>query len=228
MSVPNEMFDHREMDMLHNAFRREFGLMPALVREVSATDVRRAAEVTEHIDMVSTLLHHHHHGEDEFVWPLLLERCPDAVAPTVDVMESQHETVAALGEEVSRALTVWRAGAHIGDSETLADALERMLAALREHLATEEANVVPLMEQHIGLAEWNEIVQRSGKDTDPTQLPLFMGLLMYEGDAEIVEQTIANLPAEMRPVIRDIAAKAFAAHSERIHGTPTPPRSTEL
>ena len=36
------------------------------------------------------------------------------------------------------------------------------------------------------------------------------------------------LPEETRPIVKQLAPEAFAAHSQQIHGTTTPPRSTEL
>jgi hypothetical protein len=48
-----------------------------------------------------------------------------------------------------------------------------------------------------------------------------VGMLMYEGGLEIV-------PPEMREVLAEIAPKAYAAHCEHVHGTPTPPRSSEV
>jgi hypothetical protein len=84
------------------------------------------------------------------------------------------------------------------------------------------------MEQHITAAEWNEIVQQGVADVDPADFPLGFGMLMYEGDPEVIDQAIANLPAEARPVVKQLAARVFAEHSEVVHGTATPPRSAEL
>jgi hypothetical protein len=53
-------------------------------------------------------------------------------------------------------------------------------------------------------------------------------MLMYEGDPEIVDRAVAAMPAAARPAIRQLATRAFADQSRRIHGTATPPRSTEL
>jgi hypothetical protein len=36
------------------------------------------------------------------------------------------------------------------------------------------------------------------------------------------------MPTDARPVITAMASQAFAEHSRAVHGTPTPPRSTEL
>ena len=61
MSVEEQLhFDGGEMLMLHDVFRREFALMPALVRGVAVGDHNRAQIITDHIERVSALLHHHH------------------------------------------------------------------------------------------------------------------------------------------------------------------------
>jgi hemerythrin-like domain-containing protein len=221
-------FDGREMLMVHDVFRREFALMPALVRGVAVGDHNRAQIVTDHIERVSALLHHHHLAEGQYTWPLLLERCGPAFASLVELMEGQHEQIATLGREVDAALTIWRTDATVESREALAGAVERLLRPMNDHLRDEEQRVVPLLEQHISATEWDAAVRKGAEEVDAENLPLSFGLLMYEGDPQLVERTIANLPANARPVIREVAAQAFAEHSRRVHGTPTPPRSTEL
>ena len=61
--------------------------------------------------------------------------------------------------------------------------------------------MVPLLEQHISAAEWDALVQKGSADADPAQLPLMFGMLMYEGDPEIIERALAAMPADARPVI---------------------------
>ena len=43
----------REMLMVHNAFRREFGLTPALVRGVADGDRQRAETLADHIELTN-------------------------------------------------------------------------------------------------------------------------------------------------------------------------------
>jgi hemerythrin-like domain-containing protein len=202
--------------------------MPGLVRRVAVGDQNRARIVTDHIEFVSAFLHHHHSAEDQYTWPLLLDRCGPAFAPVVQVMEVQHRHVTVLGREVDAALASWRINVSVESREALTGALERLLLPMKEHLRDEEQRVVPLLEEHITAAEWDETVQKGGADVDAESLPLSFGLLMYEGDPQLIERTLANLPADARPVIRELAAQAYAEHSRRVHGTPTPPRSTEL
>src|SRR3981081_3057842 len=154
------LFDGREMLMVHKMLRREFALMPGLVRWVAAGDQERAQLISDHITNVSVVLHHHHHSEDKDNWPLLLDRCGEEVAPLVKLMESQHEEVARLGHEVTEAVEAWRGSPGMESREALADALDRLIPALKEHLRAEEERIVPLMEQHVTAAEWDEMVEK--------------------------------------------------------------------
>jgi hemerythrin-like domain-containing protein len=221
-------FHGSEMLIVHDMFRREFALMPGLVRGVAVGERDRAQIIGDHIEGATSALHIHHVLEDDNVWPLLLDRCGESVAPLVDLMERQHHQIATLIPRVDQALNVWRDSPTVESRQALVDILDRLIPALKEHLSTEEDRVVPLMEQHITAAEWNEFLKDESAAVEPDYLPLMLGMLMYEGDPESVEQVIATMSADTGPVIRQLAAPTFAAHSQRVHGTATPPRSTEL
>jgi hemerythrin-like domain-containing protein len=222
------LFDRREMVMVHDMLRREFGLLPGLVAQVRVADGDRARTIAKHIDGLTTVLHHHHRSEDAFVWPLLVDRCADSAAALTGRMVEQHEELAARLGDVDAALIVWRDIVSAASRLALVDALKQLIPPLRHHLHDEEELVVPLMERYITAAEWNEIVQQGAADVDPADFPLGFGMLMYEGDPEVIDQAIANLPTEARPVVKQLAAQVFAEHSEEVHGTATPPRSAEL
>ena len=159
------------MLIVHDVFRREFALMPGLIGTVAPGDRDRAELVADHIDRLTSLLHHHHHGEDANVWPLLVDRCADAAALTGS-MHDQHEQLAAHLDAVNAALAVWRVDAAAASGHRLVDALDRTLASLWQHLDEEERHVVPLLEQYVSAAEWDELVQKGSADADPAELPL--------------------------------------------------------
>jgi hypothetical protein len=221
-------FHGSEMLIAHDAFRREFALMPGLVRGVVAGNRDRAQIIGDHIEGATSLLHIHHVLEDDNVWPWLLDRCGEAVAPLVELMEGQHQQLAAAVRQVDDALSAWRDSPFAESRQALVDVVDRLITVLKEHLSTEEDRVVPLMEHHVTAAEWKEFLKNESAAVDPDHLPLMLGMLMYEGDPESVEQVIAAMSADARPDIRQLAAPTFAAHSQRVHGTATPPRSTEL
>src|SRR5665213_3833853 len=64
----------QQMVVIHRVFRREFGLLPALIRGVATDDLERAKVVADHAAGLLRFVHIHHSGEDEFLWPVLLER----------------------------------------------------------------------------------------------------------------------------------------------------------
>jgi hemerythrin-like domain-containing protein len=229
MACTGQFFDAREMYMLHRMFRREFSLMSRVVRAARNGDQERAETVAGHIVFVTTALHNHHQFEDEQVWPLLLERGAADIVPHVRRVREQHEEIERAAAELDESVTYWRGDATAGARERLSAALDRMLPVLLEHMRFEEENVVPVMEKCITTAEWNRMIQAAAAEhLVPTDMPLLFGMTMYEGDPEVVDAAISNMPDEIRPIIRQKAVQAFAAHAEKVHGTARPPRSTEL
>ena len=228
MAIPHSHFDGREMFMVHNVFRREISLMAGLVRGVTPGDTERVKLVSSHMGGVLDILHTHHRSEDESVWPKLYERAPAETATFVRQMEDQHAEIERLSAKVNTSFGVWGNTRSVTSREKLADDLDKLLVPLKEHMASEEQHVVPLMERYITADEWSRTVRDQAGDSDPAALTLVFGMLMYEADPGIIDMIVSNMPAEAQPVIRGMAAQAFAAHSELVHGTATPPRSTDL
>lgn len=227
MTTLNEpLADARDMFAAHTMFRREFTLMPALVRSVPPGDRERAAFVADHITMVTGVLDHHHAGEDRYVWPPLLQRCPQACPSLVDVVAQQHQDIHHGLRQVDSAVTTWRDNAAEKPRNRLADVLDQLLPVMTEHLDLEEERVVPLIEQHVTQAEYARVAQGQAAGIPPDKLPLVLGMVMYETAPEIVDMIVAELPAEIRPIIRDLATGAYAAHALRLYGTVAPARGT--
>ena len=87
---------------------------------------------------------------------------------------------------------------------------------------------MPLLEQHITAAEWDALVQKGAADADPAELPLAVRHVDVRGRPRD-HRARPGRDARRRPAgHRGMAAQTFAEHSRAIHGTPTPPRSTEL
>src|SRR6187431_3266194 len=104
---PRPMADVSGMFVIHRAFRREFGMLPTLIRNVPPADIERAEIVAAHLDLVLAGLHMHHTGEDEVLWPLLLER----EAPStqlVETMQAQHDGIDVYAEQVEHLSAQWR------------------------------------------------------------------------------------------------------------------------
>lgn len=218
--------DARDMFAAHTIFRREFGLMPALVRAVPAGDAARTTVVGDHVEMVRSVLEHHHVGEDTFVWPPLRERCPEDCARLADLMEEQHEFIHGILLEIQETLAQWRATTSVDAGEALAEAVEQLVSSLTEHLALEEAQVVPLIEKYVTDAEYSRVAKDQAAEIAPEKLPILFGMFSYEADPSVVDMVVGHMPEEVRPFIRDVGREAYAAHAKELYGTPTPARVT--
>ena len=217
--------DTREMYMVHTVFRREFGALPGLVRNVEAGDIKRSQVIGDHVDILSAYLYAHHHSEDVHLWPKLLERAPREIAPVVHLMEGQHENIERLNTKASEEVGAWRARPTAGSREAVSNVLDQLIRELVEHMRLVEQQTLPLAEKYITAAEWHAMASESGRAIPREKVPLVFGMTLYEANPEIIEKTLSELPPEARAVLEVQGPPAFASHSERVHGTATPPRS---
>jgi hypothetical protein len=170
-----EYADVRPMVMLHNALRREFRLLPALV--------------------------------------------PEEITRVVHVMEGHHDQIDQLTRQVAATLAEWSASADSTVGESLADALDRLIVVLEKHLSAEEESILPVAAKHVTTTEWDQIGEAAGTEVDPALVPVGVGMLMYEGDPEVVEADMARMPPEVWATFKKTAPQAYEAHSLRVHGT---------
>jgi hemerythrin-like domain-containing protein len=215
MSEPGKP-DTREMIAVHTAFRREFALLPELLRGVSAGDSERAKIVGDHVAFMVNFLHHHHHAEDEHLWPRLLERAPKECDPLVYLMERQHAVIGERLYEIEAA-----------SGETLAVGVNSMLVPLFEHLAMEEERILPLAYQYITLAEWDAMAEAAAASLHE-HFPIVLGMILYEGDPDTVQAMLTKFAGANAPVLRAAATQGYGEYAERVYGTATPSRSTIL
>ena len=213
--------DTRDMLVVHAAFRREFRLAPGLVSGVQEGDTARARVVAGHLRLMLQLLHVHHGGEDRLLWPRLQQRAPEQLAPTVELMEHQHQHIDSVVQALDVPLDRWIASATAADRAVIAAGLADLHAALEEHLQAEERHVLPLAARLLTPAEWGELAEEV-KTIPARKLPLVFGMLMYEGDPEIVATILAAAPALPRLLMPRLAPRAYARHARRVYKTATP------
>jgi hemerythrin-like domain-containing protein len=219
MSTAVPGVDTREMIAVHSAFRREFGLAPALVRGVTPGDVQRSQVVADHLELIGTFLHHHHAGEDRLLWPKLLERVPAEMAPMVELMERQHEGVHEVIEEMTAARARWRATAAETDRDELADALDRLHTLLVEHLTGEEQHILPLASRSLTEVEWGELGEDGMAAQPKSKLPMIFGMIMKDADPEVIRGMLANAPLVPRLMLPFAGPRAYARYARRVHGS---------
>ncbi len=218
------MADVGEMYLVHTMLRREFGLLPDLIRGTDRNDTKRRALIGSHAQLLCQTLHAHHEGEDLVLWPLLLER---AEADGGADRGRHGGTTSGHRGRARRSCPSARRWCRFGrDGEGLATALDNLVRVLTEHTALEEKAVLPLAEKYITAAEWQQMGQHGIDTFQKRLLPLAFGMLMYEGDPAVMRRTLSNVPQPARLLIPIIAPRAFSRHARRVYGTVTPPKIT--
>jgi hemerythrin-like domain-containing protein len=194
--------------LVHRVFRRELALIPALVREVRAGDTARAAVVARHARLVLKGLHMHHTGEDELLWPLLLDR---AVPSTqlVHLMEAQHSRVEELLARLDPALARWEAEARSAVSAEVAATVDALRQALVEHLDEEEAHILPLASRHLSQREWGALGQHGLGTMKKSELPLMCWMILEDASPEERKALLATIPAPVRLFLRTVGASHY-------------------
>ncbi|AEV84430.1 hypothetical protein ACWT_3407 [Actinoplanes sp. SE50] len=206
--------DTNEMVIVHRVFRREVGLLPDLVRGVADGDGDRSAELAAHCRFLTTALHHHHSDEDALLWPWLA----GVSTEVTERMEHQHEAAAGWLAEVDRLAPRWGAGADVVLREELAQALEALHAVLVEHLDDEEANLLPLVAEHITVAQWRQLSNRGRRSMPMRQGFVFLGLMLQDATPAERAGILAQMPAPVRFVFSRFGLPAYRRYVTRIHG----------
>ena len=216
------LVDTSAMPTIHSYFRRELRLAGGLVRGIPDGDRRRAAVVVDHLDFLRRSLHHHHTIEDELLWPVLLQRVPDELAPIVHLMESQHERVDALLGTVDAALPRLREADDPALQEEVADTLDTLYVHLVEHLDAEEERLLPIAARTLTQAEWDALGEAGRSEGTRKEGVLALGMFQHDGDPADFAKMLAQAPAPVRWLLPRLARRAFRRHALRVHGTASP------
>ncbi|MEV4111066.1 hemerythrin domain-containing protein [Nonomuraea sp. NPDC049695] len=207
-----------EMVIVHRVFRREAALMPRLVRAVPTGDSARTAKVADYVQEYMDGLHHHHSLEDELIWPLLRSRA-GAQDDLVARMELQHHAIDETLTQATALLLRWRtSGGDPAAGAELAAALDEHQTVLTEHLDDEERLVLPLVAEHMTVAEW-DLVGTRGLETIPkNKMLIALGAILEDASAEEQAYFLRKAPTVGRLLWRLVGRRQYAARCRDLRG----------
>jgi len=214
--------DTRDMVLVHRVFRREFRLLPLMMRQVADGDTAAAGRIARHAREMLDALHHHHHSEDELLWPRLRQRTA-ASAGLVGQMQAQHTAMAGILQRIDAALPRWAQTARTEDADTLAADLGELGARLDEHLDEEERQVLPLVGQTITPAEWDELAERGFAAMPKLRALVFLGHILESASPAEQSRFLRRVPPPVRLFYRLIGKRAFRRETGALRaGLPAP------
>jgi hypothetical protein len=195
------------MYLMHHAFRRDLRDFLAAAERTPADDRATWRRLADRWERFARILHLHHAGEDDVLWPLLLDRvggAGDAEGRAVlEAMEAEHEEIDPLLAGAASGIAALAAGA----GEDVRAALVVRLAAAQErlgaHLGHEERDAMALVQRHLTPAEWDGMHDRFGEHYTLGDSLFALPWLMPE------------VPEEVRPAVTGFLGRP-AALAERL------------
>jgi hypothetical protein len=127
----------RDTYAVHTLFRRELGLAPGLVRDITGEDAARTRLVCEHLDLVITFLTGYHESRHDC--GCLSHEDPGHVTRPA---EGEHARLHQVLDHVTTLMRAWRASAAALDAKPLAIALEQLALLLNDYMARREEAIL--------------------------------------------------------------------------------------
>ncbi|TFV44384.1 hemerythrin domain-containing protein [Blastococcus sp. TF02A-35] len=142
------------MRLAHRAMLRDARRLPALLGALAATPVGRprAAAVADYVADFCDSIHHHHSAEDDVLWPVLAA----SAGPHVDLagLSDDHAALDPLLDRIRAGARRFAARPDEDTATVLAVDLAELRDLLDEHIADEEASVLPAIEEHVSVRDW--------------------------------------------------------------------------
>ncbi len=203
----------RDMAIVHRAFRDGWAEGARLVRAAHAPSEERVRFLADHFDFGIMMLHLHHEGEDELLYPKLIERVPEQ-ASMIEEVEHQHELVRTALEAAAAACTKWRERPSPETGEALAAAIDEANAVTQIHLDDEEQKIVPLAAVTVTQEEWDAVGKHAVALIPRNKMPIAFGMLLDPLDATDSAYMKRSLPPPVRwlyPLLIDRPWKRYAS-----------------
>jgi hemerythrin-like domain-containing protein len=206
-----------DMIAVHQVFRDALGCASQLVGSVCGDRRERVETVATFYANVLAFLHCHHEGEDELLWPKLLERAPQD-ADLVQRIAGQHVTVLAALTDAETKLAHWITEPDIEQGAALAAALAVLGSELGAHLDEEERRILPLAADYLTVEEWGELPAHGMRSFTGDKLWLVLGLIQEQMPAPAVAAMEAHMPPPVREFWTGVGRPQFAEFTARLRG----------
>ena len=195
-STGTTVIDTGEMPTIHTVFRREFRLAGGVSAEwPTATSGAPGGRRPPRLRRPDAAPPPHRRGRT--LWPILLERVPEELAP---IVRPWSRSTSASTPCSPRSTLLPRGGRRSrGTRAALAELFDQLYAHLAEHLDAEEERLLPIAARAVTQEEWE--AWGSGPEAGPAlrSAPPF-GMIQYEGDPAVVAQMLAEAPAPVRRI----------------------------
>lgn len=212
-----DTIDVRDMAIVHKTFRATFDESAALVESEPNATAERVAFLADHIDFSLTLLQLHHEGEDELLWPLLIERVP-AEAAMVQRVADQHHDVSAGMDRARSANNAWRAQPTEVNGKELAASLSDLSRVLCNHLDDEERLVVPLAAKTMTQDEWQGLGKHAQAAIPQDRMFIAFGMLLDRLTDDERAFLMGGVPEPVQQLWQTVGQPTWQSYADELRG----------
>lgn len=211
-------FDTDTTDMLavHHALTGALDAAPEYVAKAGA-DAARVEVIGSFYENVIEFLHVHHTGEDELVYPLLEERCPERRAE-LERIDDQHKLLHEPMDAARAALAMWRSGPSADGAHAVIDAIAVIDDTLRPHLEEEEDALLPIAAKLMSPEEWALLPGHAMMTFGADKPWIMIGLLREQLDQAHRDGMLAGMPPEVRTMWLEQMEPAYDAFIAEVRG----------
>jgi hypothetical protein len=190
------------MRALHAALRRDLSRLRAAAARLDGATTAPPT-VLAGWDAFRAQLGNHHAAEDDDLWPVLRRELSDpAELAAVDAMMTEHQQIPPALAGVDAALR--------GQGE-LAAPVEHLSAVLTDHLAHEEREVLPLIEQHLTRAQWQAFLHKERARRTLRERPEFLAWILDDAGQQDTAAVVTEMPRPARLIYRRVLRPRYDA-----------------
>jgi hemerythrin-like domain-containing protein len=204
--------DVRDMAIIHRTFRKAYDEAAKLVRAAPAPSPGRVTFLADHIDFAIAALHIHHEGEDELLYPKLIDRVPEQ-APMTEEVEHEHQLIKTALDAVSAACAAWRQQPSAETGEALAASLDQLNAVAQRHLDDEEQKIVPLAAVTLTQREWDAVGKHGVAQIPPSKRGIAFGMILDPLGEDDRAYMMRTLPAPVRMLYPFLIARPWKKYA---------------
>jgi hypothetical protein len=163
------------------------------------------------------LLHHHHEAEDINLWPRLRDRATDQ-QELLDTMEGQHQGIDPALKKAEELGEVWAATGSAEARDAFADAIEEFAGPLLAHLDQEEADILPLAQQHVTEQEWGLLAKHALAVTPKQDLVKGLGGILEDATPAERDMMLGVIPAVPKFLYKAFGKRAYIKDATAVRG----------
>jgi len=203
------------MRALHAALRRDLSRLRDAAAQLDSS-AGAPSTVLAGWDAFRAQLDNHHSAEDEDLWPVLRQELSDpGDLAMIDAMVEEHRQISPALAGVDAALR--------GGGELAAPA-ELLSTVVLDHLAHEEREVLPLMEQHLTRTQWRAFLRTERARRSPRERPEFLAWILDDADQQDAAAVLTEMPPPARLIYRRVLRPRY--HAQHRWQIPTPQAKT--